>query len=127
VIVCHFQCLMGEANLRYARGDLDTAVRMCMEVIKEDPSAPEPFQTLAALYEDSGEQDRSLQYALIAAHLAPQDPEEWARLADMSTGTMTRCFRALIFVLCTYVTPATCNDLLGLLPIYLWLAQSASI
>ncbi len=78
------QGLMGEANLRYARGDRDMAVRMCMEVIRQDPSAPEPFQTLSTLYEDSGEQDKSLQFAMLAAHLAPQDAEEWARLADMS-------------------------------------------
>ena len=26
---------MGEANLRFVRGDRDTAVRMCMEVIRQ--------------------------------------------------------------------------------------------
>lgn len=76
---------MGEANLRFIRGDRETAIRMCMEVIRQDPTAPEPFQTLSNLYEDSGEdQEKCLQFALIAAHLSPQDPEEWARLADMS-------------------------------------------
>lgn len=75
---------MGEANLRFARGDKDTAIRMCMEVIRQDPTAPEPFQTLSTLYEETGEHERSLQFALIGAHLAPQDHEEWARLADMS-------------------------------------------
>jgi len=78
------QGLMGEANLRFARGDAETAERMCMEVIRQDPTAPEPFQTLATLYEEQGEIERSLQYGLLAAHLAPQDGEEWARLADMS-------------------------------------------
>jgi len=76
---------MGEANLRYVRGDKDAAVRMCMEVIRQDPTAPEPFQTLSTLYEEMEEPEKSLQFALIAAHLAPQDAEEWARLADMST------------------------------------------
>ena len=75
---------MGEANLRFARGDKDMAIRMCMEVIRQDPTAPEPFQTLSTLYEETGEHERSLQFALIGAHLAPQDHEEWARLADMS-------------------------------------------
>jgi len=78
------QGLMGEANLRFARGDAETAERMCMEVIRQDPTAPEPFQTLATLYEEQGEIERSLQFGLLAAHLAPQDSEEWARLADMS-------------------------------------------
>ena len=78
------QGLMGEANLRFARGDAETAERMCMEVIRQDPTAPQPFQTLATLYEEQGEIERSLQFGLLAAHLAPQDGEEWARLADMS-------------------------------------------
>eukprot|EP00095_Tigriopus_kingsejongensis_P008374 maker-scaffold856_size87843-snap-gene-0.23 protein:Tk08374 transcript:maker-scaffold856_size87843-snap-gene-0.23-mRNA-1 annotation:"general transcription factor 3c polypeptide 3" len=78
------QGLMGEANLRFVRGDKETAIRMCMEVIRQDPTAPEPYQTLSNVYEEGGEQDKALQFALIAAHLAPQDPEEWARLADMS-------------------------------------------
>lgn len=75
---------MGEANLRFVRGDRETAIRMCMEVIRQDPTAPEPYQTLSNVYEEGGEQEKSLQFALIAAHLSPQDPEEWARLADMS-------------------------------------------
>ena len=66
------QGLMGEANLRFVRGEVDTAIRMCMEVIRQEPGVPEPFQTLSALYEESGEHDRALQFALIAAHLAPQ-------------------------------------------------------
>ena len=78
------QGLMGEANLRFARGDTDTAIRMCMEVIRQEPGVPEPFQTLSTLYEETGNEEKAFQFALIAAHLAPQDPEEWGRLADMS-------------------------------------------
>ena len=36
-------------------GDEETAERMCMEVIRQDPTAPQPFQTLATLYEEQGE------------------------------------------------------------------------
>ena len=64
--------MIREANLRFVRGEVDTAIRMCMEVIRQEPGVPEPFQTLSALYEESGEHDRALQFALIAAHLAPQ-------------------------------------------------------
>ena len=28
---------MGEANLRFVRGEIDTAIRMCMEVIRQEP------------------------------------------------------------------------------------------
>jgi len=95
------QGLMGEANLRFARGDAETAERMCMEVIRQDPTAPEPFQTLATLYEEQGEIERALQFGLLAAHLAPQDGEEWARLADMSLeqGEMVQaadCYRKAV-------------------------------
>ncbi|XP_071447733.1 general transcription factor 3C polypeptide 3 [Hetaerina americana] len=78
------QGLMGEANLRYARGDREMAIKMCLEVIRQAPTAPEPFQTLAGLHEELGEQDKSLQFALIAAHLSPGDSHEWQRLAEMS-------------------------------------------
>ena len=61
------------------RGDTDTAIKMCMEVIRQDPGAPEPFQSLSTFYEDTGEFEKSLQFALIGAHLAPPDGEEWER------------------------------------------------
>ena len=51
---------MGEANLRFARGDTDTAIRMCMEVIRQEPGVPEPFQTLSTLYEETGNEEKAL-------------------------------------------------------------------
>ncbi|XP_019637611.1 PREDICTED: general transcription factor 3C polypeptide 3-like [Branchiostoma belcheri] len=76
--------LMGEANLRFARGKYDDAIKMCMEVIRQAPHCYEPFQTAAMVYEEKGDMERSLQFALIAAHLNPQDPEEWVKLAEVS-------------------------------------------
>ncbi|KAM3967874.1 LOW QUALITY PROTEIN: uncharacterized protein ACR2FA_011420 [Aphomia sociella] len=74
--------LMGEANLRFVRGEKDTAERMCHEIIKQVPTAPEPYQTLAQIYENDAE--RSLQFCLLAAHLGPPDATEWLRLAELS-------------------------------------------
>ncbi|XP_075975420.1 general transcription factor 3C polypeptide 3 [Anticarsia gemmatalis] len=74
--------LMGEANLRFVRGDRDTAEKMCHEIIKQVPTAPEPYQTLAQIYEHDAE--KSLQFSLLAAHLSPPDAEEWLRLAALS-------------------------------------------
>ena len=71
-------------NHSYFAGDIDTAIKMCMEVIRQDPGAPEPFQTLSTLYEESGEFEKSVQFAVIGAHLVPPDSEEWERLANMS-------------------------------------------
>uniref|UniRef100_A0A8C4ZKA9 General transcription factor IIIC, polypeptide 3 n=1 Tax=Gadus morhua TaxID=8049 RepID=A0A8C4ZKA9_GADMO len=76
--------LMGEANIRYARGEKDDAIVMCMEIIRQAPLAYEPFSTLAMIYEDDGDVDKALQFGLIAAHLNPSDCEEWVKLADMS-------------------------------------------
>ncbi|KAI5644977.1 general transcription factor 3C polypeptide 3 [Phthorimaea operculella] len=74
--------LMGEANLRFARGDKETAEKMCHEIIKLIPTAPEPYQTLAQIYENDTE--KSLQFSLLAAHLSPSDATEWLRLANIS-------------------------------------------
>jgi hypothetical protein len=54
---------------------------MCLEIIRQDPTIPEPFQTLATIYEESEEIEKSLQFALIAAHL----------------GTVTPIYRVLCF------------------------------
>lgn len=76
--------LMGEANLRYARGDHDTAMKMCLEIIRQVPTAPEPFQTLSSLYDELGDAEKSLQMSLIAAHLSPSDSYQWINLGVMS-------------------------------------------
>ncbi|XP_077409657.1 general transcription factor 3C polypeptide 3 isoform X1 [Vanacampus margaritifer] len=76
--------LMGEANIRYARGEKDDAIAMCMEIIRQAPLAYDPFSTLAMIYEDEGDMDKALQFSLIAAHLNPGDCEEWIRLAEIS-------------------------------------------
>ncbi|XP_030611893.1 general transcription factor 3C polypeptide 3 isoform X2 [Archocentrus centrarchus] len=76
--------LMGEANIRYARGEKEDAILMCMEIIRQAPLAYEPFSTLAMIYEDEEDMSKALQFGLIAAHLNPSDCEEWIRLAEMS-------------------------------------------
>ncbi|KAM6892825.1 general transcription factor 3C polypeptide 3-like [Lycodopsis pacificus] len=76
--------LMGEANIRYTRGEKEDAILMCMEIIRQAPLAYEPFSTLAMIYEDDEDMDKALQFGLIAAHLNPSDCEEWIRLAEMS-------------------------------------------
>lgn len=78
--------LMGEANLRFARGEPELAAQMCMEIIRQVPCAPEPFQTLTMIYEND-QPEKSLQFALIAAHLSPKDADQWIRLANLSIET----------------------------------------
>lgn len=78
----NLQGLMGEANLRCARGETEIAEKMCYEIIRQVPRAPEPYQTLALIYENDAE--KSLQFSLFAAHLSPSDADEWMRLANIS-------------------------------------------
>ncbi len=77
------QAVMGQANVCYAAGDTETAVKMCLEIIKEEPRASEPFRTLANIYEEIGQSEKSLQMRLIAAHLGPSNKEEWLDLANI--------------------------------------------
>lgn len=76
--------LMGQANMCFVKGDHESALQMCLEIIRQVPSAPEPFQTLAELYEEKGLKEKSLQVAMIAAHLNPRDSEQWIHLGERS-------------------------------------------
>jgi len=50
---------------------------------RQVPTAPEPYQTLAMIYEND-QPEKSLQFALIAAHLSPKNADQWVRLASLS-------------------------------------------
>lgn len=82
VLPVALQGLMGEANLCYARGQTDLAEKVCLEIIRQVPLAPEPFLTLAQIYESNTE--KYMQFSLIAAHLDPSDVEQWTRIAQLS-------------------------------------------
>ncbi|XP_071954105.1 general transcription factor 3C polypeptide 3-like [Antedon mediterranea] len=75
--------LMGEANLCFARGAREDAIKMCLEIIREAPRSYEPYQLLGMMYEDQGDNEKALQFLLIAAHLNPKDTDEWVKLAEM--------------------------------------------
>jgi len=74
--------LMGEANLSFAYGRYETAERICMEIIRQNPLASEPFYTLAEIYENRDEV-KFLHFSTIAAHLNPQDRDMWIRISDL--------------------------------------------
>lgn len=71
---------MGEANLCYARGQTELAEKVCLEIIRQVPLAPEPYVTLAQIHESDPE--KCLQFSLIAAHLNPTNSEQWIRVAQ---------------------------------------------
>lgn len=80
VLPAALQGLMGEANLCYARGQNELAEKVCLEIIRQVPLAPEPFLTLAQIHEADAE--KCLQFSLIAAHLNPTNSEQWIRVAQ---------------------------------------------
>ncbi|EFN89464.1 General transcription factor 3C polypeptide 3 [Harpegnathos saltator] len=77
------QRLMGEANVRFAKGEVGIAEQICLEIIRQVPSASEPYQLLAMIHEND-QPKKSLQFALIAAYLSPRDADQWVRLANLS-------------------------------------------
>ncbi|XP_069128663.1 LOW QUALITY PROTEIN: general transcription factor 3C polypeptide 3-like [Argopecten irradians] len=79
----HLKGLMGEANLKFARGDIEEAIHICMDIIKEAPRAVLPYQTLAVIYETTGDMQKALEFHTLAAYLNPRDSEQWGRLAEM--------------------------------------------
>uniref|UniRef100_K1PNW9 General transcription factor 3C polypeptide 3 n=1 Tax=Magallana gigas TaxID=29159 RepID=K1PNW9_MAGGI len=79
----HLEGLMGEANIKFAQGDHEKAISICMDIIKMAPEAYMPFQTLGLIYEDQGDLKKSLQYSLISAYLNPVDRNSWIRLAEL--------------------------------------------
>ncbi|XP_058986422.1 general transcription factor 3C polypeptide 3-like isoform X2 [Musca domestica] len=76
------QGLMGEANLCFARGQIQMAEKICLEIIRQNPLAPEPFFTLAEIYE-SRDTEKFLNFLTIAVHLNPSDRYQWIRIAEM--------------------------------------------
>lgn len=78
----HLKGLMGEANVRYARGDLETSKKMCFEVIRQVPDAYEPYLTLSQMYENTNLK-KYKGYLMLASHLAPCDIGVLTRLADL--------------------------------------------
>ncbi|XP_054739962.1 general transcription factor 3C polypeptide 3 [Anastrepha obliqua] len=82
VLNAALQGLMGEANLSYARGQIDIAEKICLEIIRQNPLAPEPFFTLAEIYETRNT-EKHLYFLTLAAHLNPHDRDQWIRISEL--------------------------------------------
>ncbi|CAD5117133.1 DgyrCDS5941 [Dimorphilus gyrociliatus] len=93
------QGLMGQANLKCASNQYDEAIKICTEIIKQEPTANEPYGTLQYIYEEKGDLEKCLQCGLINAVLTPfKEPEEWQKLGRMglkleNTSQALFCFR----------------------------------
>ncbi|EFX65628.1 hypothetical protein DAPPUDRAFT_117104 [Daphnia pulex] len=95
----HLQGLIGEANLRYARGENEDAINLCKEVIRQAPSYAEPFQALSMFYENQEDYEKSYQLSLIAEYLSPQDANECRCEVLKSIGAEKEQLKALLTML----------------------------
>ncbi len=75
---------MGEANMLYASKDFAQAVPLLMEVVRQAPNVVDPYYTLGLIHEELGDQQKALEFFMIAAHLTPRDSSLWKRLALLS-------------------------------------------
>ena len=48
------------------------AIRLLGEVVRQAPNVPDPYHTMGMVYEEMGEEEKALQFFLIAAHLTPK-------------------------------------------------------
>lgn len=76
--------LMGQANVSFARGEINDAILMCQEVIRLAPRCAEPFISLAEHYENEDE-EKAEQLYLIAAYLQPSNTHLWKTVAELAT------------------------------------------
>lgn len=79
----HLKQLMGNATVAYMLKRFDEAEEMLNRLIADAPRAVAPYRTLALIYEENGEKDRSLDMCMTAAELDKQDRNLWKRNAAM--------------------------------------------
>ena len=77
------QGLMGEANMRFARGDVKYAQKICLEIIRQEPHASEPYKLLANIFEQDNNRAKQLQLLILAAHLDSRNVDLWLEIADL--------------------------------------------
>ncbi|KAK5641032.1 hypothetical protein RI129_009579 [Pyrocoelia pectoralis] len=82
-IPAHIKALIGEANLRFARGDREIAKKICYEIIRQHCTFSEPYITLAQIFE-TDDPAKSLDYYMVAALCNPRDVNLWTRSAQLS-------------------------------------------
>jgi general transcription factor 3C polypeptide 3 (transcription factor C subunit 4) len=75
------QGLMGQANLCFARGDIAMAEKLCLEIIRQEPMAAEPYLTMSQIYENT-DKEKYEELLLIAAHVN-STVFQWTQCAEV--------------------------------------------
>ncbi|KAI9358965.1 hypothetical protein BD770DRAFT_62394 [Pilaira anomala] len=74
---------LGEANGLYIARDYGAAIDILQEIIKENPNAHPAWNTLGLVHEELGNQEKSLQLRMVAAHMC-NDTSLWKELGQKS-------------------------------------------
>eukprot|EP01105_Mastigella_eilhardi_P004712 TRINITY_DN1632_c0_g2_i8.p1 TRINITY_DN1632_c0_g2~~TRINITY_DN1632_c0_g2_i8.p1 ORF type:complete len:671 (+),score=251.82 TRINITY_DN1632_c0_g2_i8:22-2013(+) len=78
------ESMVGEANMLYVSGDYEKAKKLLLEIVRQAPNVPDPYQTLGMIYRESGEPKRAMDFFLIAAHIAPSNVTLWKDLTNQA-------------------------------------------
>ncbi|KAI5479718.1 transcription factor TFIIIC complex subunit Sfc4 [Pseudohyphozyma bogoriensis] len=80
------KALLGRANTHYASGELAAAEELLTEVVRIDPTIRSPWYTLATIYEEKGDREKSVMFKIVATHLSTSKKAagEWAELGGQS-------------------------------------------
>ena len=74
-------------NQAFLSGDYDQALDLAFEVIRINAEIHQAWTTLASIFREIGELDRSLSAMVYAAHLRPKDISGWMRCAAFAIDT----------------------------------------
>uniref|UniRef100_A0A1I7RNV5 TPR_REGION domain-containing protein n=1 Tax=Bursaphelenchus xylophilus TaxID=6326 RepID=A0A1I7RNV5_BURXY len=76
--------LMGQANVACANQRFEEALSLLKEAIRQEPRDPDPYQQMADIYLDLGDEIKSLEFRLLACHLNQQrtNAAEWAEVGE---------------------------------------------
>lgn len=78
------EALLGDANTKFAFGELDQARAALLEAIRIAPGYPDSYHTMGLVYQEQGDDGKALECFIIAAHLTARDHDLWKQLTTMS-------------------------------------------
>lgn len=78
--------LLGTASRHYANGEYAKAEELLTEIIRIDPTIRQSWFTLATIYEERGNMEKSFMFKIVATHLssARSASSDWNHLGIQS-------------------------------------------
>lgn len=78
--------MLGNANRYYATGELDEAIGVLQDVVRIDPGIRAPWFTLATIWEEKGDREKSIMFKIVGTHLGGTrvTASDWAGLGGES-------------------------------------------